>query len=477
MGEKKKNKIEQLAVTEFSKRGNGLALLERSNSPAVLVEIPFTVPGDVILAKLLHKKGDRYKAELQEIITPSKDRVPARCVHFGYCGGCRYQQISYEHQLKLKESQVRNFFSDLLGPHVDFRPIAGCKEPWYYRNKMEYTFLTDINGEKHLGFIKEGSKGLVFDIQECHLANKWFIDALKVVKKWWEDSNIVSYRKNKGTLQTLTLREGQHTNDRMVILSVSGSQEWALQAKQIDDLVARLKAALEPNGPTNQLSIILRIKQVEEGITTNVYDMLLYGPGFIRETLTIQVYEDVPSTKLEFHIGSSDFFQPNPKQTEKFYSMALNIAKIPKDAVVYDLYCGTGTLGLCISKFVKQVIGIEFWPESAANARNNAKRNHCNNVTIFSGAVRHTLHQLPEQKIPPPDVVMVNPPRSGLDPEALRHLLDLSPPKILYVSCNPETQAQNVIHLKEQGYRLITVQPVDQFPQTSSIECVCVLVK
>ncbi len=477
MGKRNKQRIVELRITEFSKQGNGLSWFEDAGDTPFQVEIPFTVPGDVVRAKLARKYNGIYRAVLIEILTPSPDRKPARCIHFGSCGGCRYQQISYEHQLKLKDAYVRQCFADVSLSDVHFLPILSCDDPWNYRNKMEFTFAQDLMGNKRLGLIKEGTTGTVFDLTECHLVNHWFIDAVKTVKNWWMESGILPYWHNKGTLQSLVLRDGQRSGDRMIVLTVSGNPEWALQAKQIESFVSAVKAALEPSNPASQFSIFLRIKQAEVGMTTSIYDMLLYGSGLVKETLDIQVYPEEAPVPLSFNLGPADFFQPNPRQTERFYSMALKISQIPRDAVVYDLYCGAGTLGLCISKFVKQVIGIEFWPESAANARNNAKRNGCNNVTIFSGAVRHTLHQLPEHKIPRPDVVMVNPPRSGLDPEALHHLLELSPPKILYISCNPATQASNVAHLQRNGYRLVTVQPVDQFPQTNQIECITVLTK
>ncbi len=215
----------------------------------------------------------------------------------------------------------------------------------------------------------------------------------------------------------------------MVVLTVSGNPEFALHKEHLESFVAFVRDAVEPVNPNSNLGIFLRIQQIATGMTTNLYEMHLYGPDHIRETLNIQVHPDEPPTVLSFHISPSAFFQPNSQQAEVLYSTALRMADISPDAVVYDLYCGTGALGLCIAKHAKQVIGIEMSPESALDARTNAKRNGCNNVTILSGAVRHTLQQLPEQNIPPPDIVMVDPPRPGLDPEALKNLLKLRPPK------------------------------------------------
>lgn len=477
MGKAYKNQTADLDVVELSKQGNGLAFLEREGLPPAHVEIPFTMPGDQVRAKLLGKRGHVYYAELQEILRPSPDRQKPRCGHFGLCGGCRYQHMSYEYQLKHKEDQVRKLFSEHLHANVHFHPILPCQQPWNYRNKMEYTFYVDKSGKKCLGLVKEGFKGQTFDLKECHLTQSWFVQAVQCVQKWWAQSNLSAHHNNKGTLQTLILREGQRTGDRMVILNVTGHSDYALGATAVDGFVAAIKQALEASSSKGTLTIYLRIKQAEEGMTTSVYDMLLFGPGHIRETLNIQVNPNEPTIPLHFQIGPSDFFQPNPAQTEFFYSHAFKMANISKNSVVYDLYCGTGPLGISASKYVKQVIGIEVSPESAANARNNAKRNNCNNVTILSGAVRHTLQQIPEQKIPPPDLLIINPPRVGIDAEVIQNIFELSPHKILYISCNPASQVNDVASLERNGFRLITVQPVDQFPYTNQIENICILTR
>lgn len=464
-----------LKVTEFSNNGNGLAWLDRANAEPIQVEIPFTVPGDFVRAELFGKRKGIVRSKIIEILEPSPSRRKPRCAHFGECGGCRFQHISYSDQLKHKEQFVKKCFENITSSGTEFRSIMPCDEPWNYRNKMEFTFSIDDAEKKCIGLIKEGCIGKVFDINECHLVNAWVIDVVKGVKKWWEGIGKTAHRYGKGSLYSLTLREGQRTGDRIAILTVSGHAEDALSAREIENFVSAVKSCAEPQNPHAKLSIFLRIKHADVGMTTSTYDMLLYGPGYIREVLNIQVYPEEPPKALQFRIGPADFFQPNPKQTEKFFSMALRLAKIPRDAIVYDLYCGTGTLGLCISPYVKQVIGIEVSPESALNARNNAKANSCTNTTFISGAIRHILSQISENNLPRPDVIIVNPPRSGLDPEAMRHLLAWKPSKILYISCNALSQAVNVEHLQQNGYHPTFIQPVDQFSQTNQVENIVLL--
>lgn len=477
MGKQIKRRIVEAHIVSLSKKGNGIGHFEQPNGDSASIEVPFTLPGEKILALILSKRQGVFTGKLEEVVTPSPDRITPRCIHFGVCGGCRLQHISYENQLHYKENFVRHCFASISTQEIDFLPIIACEEPWHYRNKMEYSFSSDAAGNKYLGLVMDSSRGKVFNLSECHLTNQWFVEALKSARHWWDESKLDAYHphQDRGSLRTLTLREGGRTGDRMVILTVSGKPEYALSAQQLESFVAFLRDAVEPTNPEQQFTIFLRIQQIGKGMATNFFEMLLYGPDHIRERLHIKVEPNEEPIALTFHISPSAFFQTNSMQAEKLYSAAWNLAKIPRDAVVYDLYCGTGVIGICISKYVKEVIGIEISPEASLDARTNATLNHCSNVNIMTGAVRHVLSLLPQQNIARPDVVIVDPPRPGLDPEAIQHLLELNPLKIVYISCNPVTQAVNVAELMKQGYRISVIQPVDQFPQTYHVENIVVL--
>lgn len=469
----------QVTINQLTKRGNGLGGFLKAQDKFRLVEVPFTIPGDVVRVYLKRKRGGIFDGRLEEILTPSPDRIQPRCVHFGVCGGCRLQQITHDKQLQFKENFVRSLFTKLLTEQSQFMPILPAIDPWQYRNKMEYTFSSDSSGKKYLGLIMDSSRGQVFNLTECHLTRHWFVDGLKSVRQWWQESGLDAYHMHhdKGSLRTLIMRKGERTGDRMVVLTVSGNPDFALKKSQLESFVAFVRAAIEPINPTSYLSIFLRIQQIGKGMATNMYEMLLYGPDHIRESLQIQVDPKEPPRELAFHISPSAFFQPNSLQAERLYAQALRLAEIPKDAVVYDLYCGTGTLGLCIAPHVKQVIGVELSPESALDARQNAQRNNCSNMTIFTGAVHHVLGQISNQNLPLPDVVMVDPPRPGLDKEVIDQIVAMNPKKILYISCNPVTQAENIADFTQQGYRIVAMQPVDQFPQTYHVENIAVLAK
>lgn len=475
MSRRKPQRIVDVHIAQFSKEGHGIGSATLPDGTNISVEVPFTIPGDIAKVILLSKRKGVYNSLFEELIKPSHDRVTPRCIHFASCGGCRWQQITYEQQLSMKEAFVKKCFAPHLSSKISFLPIVPCDPPWHYRNKMEFSFSNNKAKERFLGLILHGGKGRVFNITECHLTNKWFVDAAEAISRWWKESDLDAYHMstNTGSLRTLTLREGTRTGDRMAMLTVSGNPEFALKKQQLESFVAFLRDAIEPTQPEQNLSIFLRIQQVAKGSPTNFYEMHLYGPDHIREILNID--EELP---LTFHISPTAFFQPNTRQAERLYSNALALAEIPRGGTVYDLYCGTGTLGICAAKYAKQVVGIELSPESVLDARANTSLNSVDNFTIHQGDVGQVLNQLKEKnELPHPDLVMVDPPRVGLDAMAIKQLLELKPQKILYISCNPVTQSANIGSLIEGGYELIVLQPVDQFPQTVHIENIAVLIR
>lgn len=474
-----KTRIIEIDICNYSKKGNGIghyALPEAGINWTV--EVPFTMPGDRVRAKVLRKRGGLHAALLEELLSPSPQRTAARCAHFGICGGCRWQHLPYPLQLEHKESMVRQYFAPFLTEDVTFYPILPCAEPWGYRNKMEFSFSSNAAKEPFLGLMLEGGKGKVLNLTECHLVTPWFIDTLKAVRDWWTNSSLDAYhcRKNSGSLRTLIVREGKRSGDRLVMLTVSGHPDYALHKPQIASFVSAVRAAAETDGPQSELSIFLRIQQIAKGRPTEFFEMHLYGPDTIRETLHITSHVGDKPRELTFKISPSAFFQPNTLQAEQLYSRVLQLAEIPAHGVVYDLYCGTGTLGLCLAHHAKEVIGIELSRESALDARTNAKLNGAANVKILEGSVGDILQQMGQQgELPQPDLVLVDPPRPGLEPLAIKQLIALKAPKIAYISCNPATQAENIALLLQGGYKLQVVQPVDQFPQTVHIENIAIL--
>jgi 23S rRNA (uracil1939-C5)-methyltransferase len=436
------------------------------------------VPGDKVRALILGKKRGLYKSLLEEIIAPSPMRILPKCVHFQTCGGCRWQHTEYQKQLRRKESFVRHCLAPHLTHETKFEPILPCDPPWNYRNKMEYSFSNNAAKDKFLGFVIDSSHKKVFNLTECHLTNDWFAEGVKAVRNWWKETDLVAYHPytNTGSLRTLTFREGQRTGDRMAFLTVSGNPEFALKKQHLESFISHLRDAIEPIDPKSYLSIFVRIQQAVAGQATNFYEMHLYGPDHIREILYIAQEEQTKPLSLAFKISPAAFFQPNTRQAEQLYSLALRYLNIPVDSIVYDLYCGTGTLGICAAKFASKVIGIELSPEASLDAKLNANSNGFNNVEILCGPVAKILKEIETEKsYPEPQIVMVDPPRAGLEPDAIKHILQLKPKKILYISCNPASQAENLEQILPFGYRVSYVQPVDQFPHTVHVENIVIL--
>lgn len=466
---KKPKRIASVEIDAFESSGNGGGFFflpdGEKNGKRKRVEVPFTLPHEKANALLLNKRKGIYRTLLEEVTLSSPERIKPRCLHFTTCGGCRWQHLSYEWQLQLKHQSILELFT----PFGKVEPIIPS-DPWQYRNKMEFSFAMDAKKERYLGLMIDGSRGKVFHLTECHLVKPWFAECVKGVRSWWREQDLEAYHpyKDVGSLRTLTVREGVRSGDRMVILTVSGNPNYALRKDQMDSFVAFVRDAIEPLGD-GQLSIFLKIHQIAKGSPSQFFEMHLFGPDYIREKLR------VAEKDLTFKISPAAFFQPNTLQGEKIYNLALEMAEVPEGGIVYDLYCGTGTLSICAAQKAKEVIGIEWVLEAVLDAEANGKDNQCNNVQFFGGDVGAVLQTLHEEGRPKPDIVFVDPPRVGLDQKAIEQILNLNPNKIVYISCNPKSQAANLPPFIEKGYRVEKIQPIDQFPQTIHCENIVVL--
>lgn len=470
-----KNRQFQVQISKLLENGNGIGTIEYPQGKVSEVEVPFTLPGESVEVEVYARKRKRYQGRLMVVKEPSEKRVKPVCLHFGSCGGCKWQHLSYEDQLKIKEESIRRKFDPFVPNNFSYFPIIACSPPWHYRNKIELSFSSDRHDNQYLGFIMGGTRGHVFQMEECHLVNPWFVQVMKAVKQWWQtEDGVDAYHSGKdvGALRTLILREGARTGDKLVVLTVSGNPAFALKKAQLERFIKIVQSVV---GEEN-LSIFLRIQQAIKGQPTQFYEMPLFGPDHLKEKLEIEDREKNRHPLL-FHVSPTAFFQPNTGQAEKLYSSALQLLDIPPGSIVYDLYCGTGTLGICAAPFAKQVYGIELSPESSLDARENVKLNGLKNVKILTGDVGKTLPQLINDNSEDPKIVIVDPPRVGLDEKAIVNILLLNPLKILYISCNPATQAANIERLIASGFEIKAIQPVDQFPQTIHVENIVVLEK
>lgn len=429
-------------------------------------EVPFTLPGEIVEGTLGSKRSGRYPARLLSIIQPSPSRVEPKCSHFGACGGCALQHAPYPEQIVWKEESVKAHFRPLVDENTAIYPMLSSPLLWEYRNKMEFSFSEDKKGNRYLGLMLEGGRGKVFNVERCFLASAWFSASLAAVRKFWEESSLKAYHPfaNRGALRTLTLRETATRKEKMAVLTVSGNPEDALKKSDLQNF----RHLFDP-----EVSLYLRIQQVLKGHPTQFFEMHLQGPEGVVEELTLAL-PGRPPASLQFSISPAAFFQPNTLQAMKLYERALELAEVQENDLFFDLYCGTGTIGMLASRFVEKVVGIEISYEAALDARENIQRNRIENMEVYTGDVGECLRQ---KTFPSPSVVCVDPPRAGLGEKTLQPLIALNAPRLLYISCNPATQASDIMRLKEAGYRIAAIQPVDQFPHTPHIENIAVLKK
>ncbi|HEY6759650.1 MAG TPA: 23S rRNA (uracil(1939)-C(5))-methyltransferase RlmD [Baekduia sp.] len=408
------------------------------------------LPGDTVRAVVTKRKRHYGEARLLEVVTPSPDRVEPLADH----PGAPWQVLPYEKQLAIKSQQVDEALRRL--GHLDgfeLLPIVPAQELWRYRNKLEFSFGTDReSGELICGFHAPGSWEDIVPVEDCLLQSERGNEARRAVLAWARAQGYSAYdrRTQLGALRNLVIREGRRTGELQVRLVVS-------EGVEIED-AGSLHAAV--GADSLLVTEIDKAGETTAGGTTS----LLAGEPTIAEELS----------GLRFRLSGQAFFQTNTEMAEKLYAVAAGAAGLQGWERVYDLFCGIGTIGLSLAPKSGEVWGLEIVEEAIADAIGNAKANDISNVRFFAGDVRLALRDLVE-KAGRPDVIVVDPPRAGLSQKVVRRILEASPKRVVYVSCNPTTLAPNAAQMVEAGYVLKTVQPVDMFPQTPHIECVALL--
>lgn len=441
------------------------------------------VPGDTALVRLYKIKKQYLAGRAVAIETPSPFRVAPECPHFGVCGGCRWQSLSYGAQLDFKRRRVVDVFQRISGiPDIDVLPVIGCPEPYRYRNKMDYTFSNDrwlTPGEfAELGGGGAGGNGpgettgplalglhiperydKVLDLRECRLPSSASEAVLIATGEYFRGRGLDAYstKTHRGYLRHLVVREGRMTGEMMVNLVTTDERPEEMRA-YTEFLLSRFPAIT-----TVVNNITDRMSMVAQGDRETVW----HGPGTIREMLG----------KYTYRISANSFFQTNTVQAAALFDAVVAMAGFSADDVVYDLYCGTGAIAIYISAHVGQVVGIEAHASAVADAGRNAAENGVTNCRFIRAGLPEGLDPgSPDLAgVPAPSAVVVDPPRSGLHEKLIGRIVRLAPPKVVYVSCNAATQARDVKLFAEAGYRPGPVQPVDLFPHTDHVETVAVL--
>ncbi|HTD46451.1 MAG TPA: 23S rRNA (uracil(1939)-C(5))-methyltransferase RlmD [bacterium] len=418
-----------------------------------VVFVPDTAPGDRVRARLWRVKAGYAEADLVAVESPSVQRTAPPCPHFGPCGGCAWQHLDYATQAAAKENIVRESLAHLAGLHdVEVRPIIRMADPWYYRNKMEFTFHPDGT----LGLHQRGAFDKIVPIETCLLQSPETNEILRIVRDWARERGLSRYdaRAQTGLLRQVVVREGKRTGEIMVALITT-----APEVPGTDALAARLVAAVP------------RITAVLHGINPGVSDGLPLA--------RVSVVAGRPSIKEElagfqFHIGLETFFQTNTVQAGRLVEVVEAMADLDGGEAVLDLYCGIGTFSFPLARRALRVCGVEISPRAVDAARENAALNQVANVEFVAGDVRRMLAEV-VGRTGRPDLLVLDPPRSGAGSRVMRKIVDTGAPRIVYVSCNPTTLAPDLGDLVGGGYAVRAVQPLDQFPHTYHVECAVLL--
>lgn len=447
-----------------------------------VVFVDGAVPGDIVLARITRVKKSFAEAKVLRVVQPSKLRVEPRCRYFGTCGGCKWQHVDYHAQLQFKQQQVVDAFERIGGfQNLPIHPIIGAGEVYFYRNKMEFSFSdwqwivspppasesdTNVepeagNAQVFLGLHVPQRYDKVLDIEECHLQSDVSNTILNFTRSFARANRLPVYstRTETGYLRFLVIRQSKRTKELMVNLVTFEDRPEVMQ-RYTKELVATV-----PGVTTVVNTMNSKKAQIAYGEVERVY----HGEGVIHERLG----------KHLFTISASSFFQTNTAQAEKLYGVAKEFAELSSSDVVWDLYSGTGSIALFISDSAKEVVGIESAESAVKDAERNARLNGVRNCAFILGDLKERLtkdtHWMSTHA--KPDVLIIDPPRSGMHPNVVEEICSLAPRRIVYVSCNPATQARDVKMLCAERYEIVKLQPVDMFPHTYHIENVALLTR
>ncbi|MET0299889.1 MAG: 23S rRNA (uracil(1939)-C(5))-methyltransferase RlmD, partial [Flavitalea sp.] len=458
---KRRNKhrvIEDILVEDYAAEGKALA---RVDGKVIFIED--AVPGDIVDVRLSKSKKDWAEGKAVNFKQYSSQRVTPFCEHFGVCGGCQWQMLPYEQQLGFKQKQVMDNLQRIGKVELpEFETILGATETRYYRNKIEYTFgnkryllpeeVSDPNKSAFQDVAGYHVKGLfdkIVDIHKCHLQSEPTNEIRLAVKNYAIEHGLTFYdiRNHHGFLRNMQIRLCR--SGELMVNVIFGNTDEENRIKLLDHLLEKF-----PQITTLLYTVNLKMNDSLFDLSPQPY----HGKGYVIETL-----ED-----YKFKIGPKSFFQTNTGQGERLYQVTRDYAELTGNEVVYDLYCGTGSIGLFVSKLAKKVIGVELIKEAIDDANENAKLNNIDHAEFFAGDVIEICDDAFFAKHGRPDVIITDPPRAGMHEKLVQKILEIAAPTVVYVSCNPATQARD-LNLLDAKYEVTRIRPVDMFPHTHHI--------
>lgn len=481
MAQYSKNDIVTVKIEDIGTEGEGIGKLE-----GFTLFVKDAVMGDVVEARLVKVKKNYAYARLEKVLTSSPLRVKPVCPYHKQCGGCQIQALSYEAQLQFKENKVKNNLVriggfDRLFIESVMEPVVGMEQPWHYRNKAQFPVGTDKDGRIITGFYAGRTHSIIANT-DCALGVEENEPILQKVLAYMQNEKVSAYDETtgQGLVRHILIRKGFTSGEIMVCLVINGKS-----LPKEDRLVSTLR---EIPGMT---SIWLNYNTKNTNVIMGTEGRVLWGQNTITDVIHRRSIEEINSGKdclrydskenapqgITFAISPLSFYQVNPIQTEKLYSLALEYAGLTGEETVWDLYCGIGTISLFMAQCAKEVHGVEIVPQAIEDARKNAERNHIENATFYVGKAEEVLPRLYEEEHIFADVICVDPPRKGCDEACLNTIIKMAPKRIVYVSCDSATLARDLKYLCENGYEIRKVRAVDQFGQTVHTETVVLLSK
>lgn len=444
-----KNKDYEIYIDGFGSMGEGIGKIDNFT-----VFVKGAVKGEKVKAKITKVNKNFAFARVMEIIEKSQDRVDPICPAYKRCGGCQMQHLSYEAQLEFKKQKVVDCIERIGKIKMDsvtVQDTIGMEPPYYYRNKVQLP-VGEKDGEIQIGFYAERSHEII-NINKCYIQFEAANEIIKLVKEWMNKFKIQGYDEEtgNGTLRHIMIRKGFRTEQIMLVL-VTVNEALPYKKELIESITQNI------DGITG---IIQNINRKKTNVILGEKEITLWGDKEIQDYIG----------EFKFNISSKSFFQVNPVQTEKLYAAALKYAGLTGNEVVFDAYCGTGTISLFLSQNAKMVYGVEIIPEAIENAKINADQNKVTNAEFIVGKSEEEIPKLIERGVKP-EVVVVDPPRKGCEKVLLESIANAGPRTIVYVSCDPATLARDLGILSELGYEVKEVQPVDMFPETGHVETV-----
>ena len=436
-----KNKEYIVDIIDNGFEGEGIAKIE-----GFTIFIPNAIKGEKVKILIVKVLSSHAFGKILEIIKVSEARKESDCTTYKRCGGCNLRHIKYEETLKMKRNSVQSLVNKTLKTKIKVKETLGMEKPYYYRNKAQYPVGIDKNGKPVIGVFAKRTHEII-PIDKCFIQNEETEKLAKFVFEFITKNKISIYNEKtgKGLVRHIVTKIGIKTNEIMCIIVINGNE-----IPNEKELVTQIT-----NNFNNVKAIIKNINKKNTNVILGKENINLYGNGYINDKLG----------DFTFKISPHSFYQVNPIQAEKLYEIGVEGAKITKDDTVFDLYCGIGTISLFMARYAKKVYGIEIVEEAIEAAKENAKINNISNTEFIAGDVEKVLDDLINKNNIVPDIIMVDPPRKGLDKKSLENILKIKPKKLVYISCNPATLVRDLAKL-ESFYNVFRIKPVDMFPFT-----------